>query len=97
MQPMKGETQVETTAPAIWQRVIQLQGDLPSPAARALLRLNFSPEDQERIRQLAAKARAGTLTPEERVTADTYEQMGCLLDILHSKARRALRKRRTAS
>ena len=47
--------------------------------------------------ELSAKARAGSLAPQEQVQIDTYEQLGYLLDILHSKARRVLNKRRTAS
>ena len=47
--------------------------------------------------ELSAKARAGSLTPQEQAKIDTYEQLGCLTDILHVKARRVLNKRRTAS
>ena len=66
-------------------------------AARALLALDFAPADKARMRELSAKARAGTLTDEEELEIDTYERLGCLLDILHAKARRALKKRRTVS
>jgi hypothetical protein len=86
--------QAETSA---WTQAIRFQGDLSPEAARALLGFGFSAEDQERMRQLAAKARAGTLTPQEQVAIDTFERLGCLLDILHSQARRALKRRKTAS
>jgi len=46
---------------------------------------------------LLAKAKHGSLTPEEEAESDTYERLGCFLDILHSRARRALKKRRNAS
>jgi hypothetical protein len=82
---------------ALWERVIRLEGQLPAAAARALLKVRFSPQDQERMRQLSAKARAGQLSPQEQVEIDAYERLGCLLDILHSQARRALKRRRTAS
>ncbi len=42
--------------------------------------------------QLSAKARIGTLTPNEQTELDTFERLGCLLDIVHSKARQALKK-----
>jgi len=42
---------------------------------------------------LASKARAGALTPQEQVDLDNYERLGCLLDIIHSKARMALKRR----
>jgi hypothetical protein len=78
---------------AIWERVIQFEGNLSPAAARALLKVRFSTADQERMHALSARARAGALTPEEEVEIDTYEQLGSLLDILHSKARRVLKKR----
>ena len=40
---------------------------------------------------LSAKARAGTLTPEEDAEAGKYELIGHLLSIMQSKARRSLR------
>ncbi len=76
---------------------VQLEGDLSPTQARALLKLHFSSNDLERMRALSAKARAGTLTPDEEADISTYEWLGCLLDVLHSKARRVLRKRKTAS
>jgi hypothetical protein len=66
-------------------------------AARALLKVRFSKPGKERMRELAAKSRVGNLTPQEQFEIDTYERLGCILDILHSKARRTLKKRRTAS
>jgi hypothetical protein len=77
----------------IWQRVIGFDGPLSVAAARALLKLQFSAQDHKRMRALSAKARAGTLTSTEHRLIDTYERLGCLLDILHSKARRALKAR----
>jgi len=82
---------------AVWERAIQLGGDLSPTTARALLRLKFSPQDEQRMQQLAAAAGAGTLTSQEEREIDTYEQLGCLLDILHSQARRAIKRRRRAS
>jgi hypothetical protein len=76
---------------------IKLDGNLSPTQARALLKLHFSRQDQIRMRELSAKARAGTLTPQEDVDIDTYERLGCLLDILHSQARRVLQKRKSAS
>ncbi len=80
----------------IWDRAIRLDGDLPPTAAKALLKLGFSEPDHDRMSALSAKARAGRLTSREQLQMDTFEQLGCLLDILHSKARRALKKHRSA-
>jgi hypothetical protein len=93
---MKSRPLTSDSPEAIWQRVLGVAGTLPLPAARAILRLRFSDPDLARMRELSAKARAGTLSPSEEVAIDTYERLGCLLDILHSKARRALRRRRSA-
>ena len=94
---MPGTTIESDLDAAIWERVVHFDQP-PSPtAARELLKLQFSKEDRKRIGDLAAKARAGKLTAKERGQAETYERLGCLLDILHSKARRVLKPRRSAS
>ncbi len=93
---MRRKTQAPGNTDAIWDRVIQFDGDLSPTAARALLKLRFSEGDHHRMSQLSAKARAGALTSQDHLQIDTFEQLGSLLDILHSKARRALKKRRTA-
>jgi hypothetical protein len=91
------DKQASNLGSSIWDRVIQ-SSERPSPvAARALLKLQFPDEDLRRMSELAKKARHGTLTAEEEVESDAYEQLGCLLDILHSRARRVLKRRRTAS
>lgn len=81
---------------AIWNGVIQLKQEPTPAAARALLKLQFSAQDTERMHELSAKAREGTLTGKEQIEIDTFERLSCLLDILHSKARRALKGRPVA-
>ena len=84
-------------AAAIWERVIRFQEE-PSPtAARAILKLQFPDSDQHRMSDLSAKARQGVLSEGERREAEAYERLGCLLDILHSHARRVLRSRSNQS
>jgi hypothetical protein len=91
---------MKTIAPdpevGIWQR-IELEGALSPAGARALLKVRFSDTDVERMQALSAKARAGALAASEEVEMDAYERLGCLLDILRSKARRALKKKTPAS
>ena len=77
---------------AIWQRVIHFDEELSPAAAPALLKLRFSERDHALMNELSAKARAGTLTPEEQSQLDTFERLGSLLDIVHSSARRAEEK-----
>jgi hypothetical protein len=45
------------------------------------------------MQELSAKARTGCLSGQEQAELDTFERLGCLLDIVHSLARRALKKK----
>ena len=65
-------------------------------AAQDILTLDFDQADKDRMRQLSAKARAGTLTAEEDAEADRYELIGHLLGIMQSKARRSLKTHQVA-
>ena len=93
---MRTATMINST-PTIWERVVKFQEALSPTAARALLKIRFSSQDLDHLNALAAKARAGILNAEEQLDLDNYERLGCLLDILHSRARAALKPRRTAS
>ena len=44
------------------------------------------------MEELAAKARAGELSDQERVETDNFEQVSSLLGILQSRARMALKR-----
>jgi len=61
-------------------------GGLSPEAARAMLGFRLSQDDTSRVNDLAAKARAGTLTAEERTELDDYERITALLEIMQSKA-----------
>ena len=86
-------TDTSTAGAAIWERVIRFEEESSLTTARPLLNLQFAESDRQRMRELAAKARAGSLTADEEQEMDTYERLGCLLDILHSTARRVLKRR----
>jgi hypothetical protein len=71
-------------------------GDQPSlsaEAARGVLAIAFGLSDKRRMDTLAAKARHGTLTPDEEAEAEAYTRVGSLLGILKSKARQTLKAR----
>ena len=92
---MKIKTLRSPTEGAIWERIVEPEeGDLAPEAARLFLRLDFHARDRERMDELAAKARAGSLTQEEKHVADTYNRVAHLLALLQSKARRSLRAAR---
>lgn len=68
-----------------------LNGSLTPQAAEGILALGFSDEQQRKMQALAEKARAGSLSIEEREEADSFERISSLLGILQSRARIALR------
>ncbi len=63
---------------------------LPPEAAKALLALELIPADKARVDELAAKARAGTLTQEEQAEVEAYSRVGSLVGVLKVQAYRAL-------
>lgn len=69
------------------------QAELSPAAARALLKFGFTEPEHARMDDLSAKARAGTLTRDEQTELDLFERLGCVLDIIHSHARQALREK----
>ncbi len=66
---------------------------LSAAAAKGILTLGFSPADKDRMHTLAAKARAGAITPDEQAEVEAYSRIGSLLGMLKSKTRRALKRR----
>lgn len=80
----------------IMSRILKPDRATLSPAAaRSILKLDFTAEDKDRMHQLAAKAREGTLTPAEKSEIENYEVVGTLISIMQSKARRSLKKSST--
>ena len=59
-------------------------------AAEAILEMGFKAADQQRIDELAKKARQGTLGPDERTEAESYERVGHFISLLKSRARQSL-------
>ena len=85
-------THTETSEVSILNRILRPNTPTFSPeAAQDILALDFDQTDKDRMRELSAKARAGTLTSEEDAEAGKYELVGHLLNIMQSKARRSLK------
>lgn len=77
---------------AIFARLFQPDnGSLSPEAARSLLAVEFTPEDSDRMHELAGKSQEGNLSEQEQDEADSYAFVGNVLGILHSKARRSLK------
>ena len=81
----------KTSEMAILRRIVDPeQPFLSQEAARAILRLDFTAADRARMNHLAAKNRAGKLTPTEEQELNSYIRVGQTLGILQSKARRSV-------
>ena len=72
------------------------RGTMSPAVARQLLRFGFSPADQDRMADLAERNQNGTLSAAERAELTEYVDAGHILSILHSLARLALKRSRTA-
>lgn len=60
---------------------------LTPEGAQAIASLKLADEDKRRMDELAARARAGELTPDEEIEIDEYRQAGCVIELLKSQAR----------
>jgi hypothetical protein len=80
------------TEAEIWLRILHPDEKLSPRVARAILGLSFPKDEVARMHELSAKARAGTLTPEEDAAMDNFERVGSILSILKSKARQVLKR-----
>jgi hypothetical protein len=88
-------THTDASEVSILNRLLRPDAPTFSPeGAQDILSLDFDQADKERMRELSAKARAGTLTAEEDAEAGRYELLGHLLNVIQSKARRSLKGHR---
>jgi len=77
----------------ILSRVVGPQNPSFTPeVARSILELRFSDSDVDRMNELAAKAREGTLSDDEKSELHGYLFVGAMVDLMHSKARCTLRR-----
>jgi hypothetical protein len=81
-----------TSEISILARVLSDGEEFTPALARHVLGLGFSEEDNARMNDLAARNQRGALSSRERDNLRGYANAGCLLGILHAKARRALKK-----
>src|SRR5262249_30521265 len=79
---------------AILARLIRPDENLAPEAARALLDIRFDRHDLDRIHELVTKNQDDALTPSERADLESYLHVSSILDLMHARARRALKKKR---
>ncbi len=89
---MSSQVITPNTEAAILARIIQTdERELTPDAARYLLSMRLPSGDEDRVNELSAKARAGSLTDAEGQELDSYLHIGSLLTVMQSKARRLLK------
>ena len=81
-----------TNAIAILSRILSNGRGFPPTLARHLLKVGFTEEDKSRIHELAVRNQSGSLSDTEFGELESYANAGCLLGILHSKARKSLKR-----
>ena len=75
-------------AVTVQQEVSILERLLVSPdSAQALLSIHFSPNDENRMRELMEKNNQGSISPEEQSEMEAFRQIGSFLAIVQAKAR----------
>ena len=70
----------------------RLETSLTPDGARDLLKMQFSSQDQDRMRELLDKGSQGIRTPDEDRQASEYERLGHVISMLKSVARRTLNR-----
>lgn len=89
---MSQETTAIESGTTILRRVLEAYATSFTPeVAQAILQLKFDQVDIDRMHILAEKNRQGELTNVEWQGLQNYLLVGHLLDLLHSKARLALK------
>jgi hypothetical protein len=85
-------TAIESGTEILFRAIQPGEGDLPPEVSRWLLRVKLSEADCDKVNRLAAKARAGTLSSDERSELDELERVTSLLELMQSKARLSLKQ-----
>jgi len=84
------------TEAAILTRLVNPgRDDFSAEAASALLKLEFDPEDLNRLHWLASKNQQGTLTAAEKSELEGFLRISSFLDLMHARARQSLKRKRT--
>lgn len=90
---MATEIPIANTEAAILSRVIDPEvATLSLEAARSILSLGFPQSDIDRMNELAAKNRGGTLSSAEDAELNSYLHVGRFLALIQAKARKSLQQ-----
>jgi hypothetical protein len=85
-----------TTEVTIWEMILRPHfGEMTPKTAKSILDLGIPEVERARMRTLLAKAKSGTLSPDESLDLNEYERAGNILSILKAKARRVLKLKKS--
>jgi hypothetical protein len=81
---------------AIISRIVQPEkDDIPDrDIAKAMLRMRLDQSDLDKLHVLVVKNQADALTPSEKTELEIYLRISLMVDLMHAKALRALKKHR---
>jgi hypothetical protein len=88
---MNTSSTAETEARILARVIAPGDPTLHPSVAHEFLTWGFTAGDQERMAELAAKARGRGLTEAEKTEMEAYERVSSFLGMIQSKARRSLR------
>lgn len=90
-----------TSEVAIWERIIHPSGPMSRATARHIVKLEFTGDERQWMRELAERDQAGNLAPgedeDEDEELDNFCRVGTTLSFLKSRARQVLKSRRRVS
>jgi hypothetical protein len=90
---MGSQAFTQNTEAAILARIIEADEKEVTPdVARYLLSMQLPEADRERVDELSARARSGSLTTTEEEELDSYLHIGSLLAVMQSRARSFLNR-----
>ena len=69
------------------------QDDMEPRTAEALLKLRFGQRDLDRLNELVSKNQEDALSEDERGELESYLRISSMLDLMHAKARRSLKRK----
>lgn len=82
---------------AIWERIIHPTGSMSRETAQRIVELKVTDNERQRMHELAARNRAGTLASSEDEELGNFCRVGTTLSLLKSRARQVLKSRRRVS
>jgi hypothetical protein len=86
-----------TSEVALFGRILDNgKGEMSRELARYILTLGFGEDDQARMKDLAERNQDGALSADEQAELQSFVTAGHLLALLHSRARKSLKKKQAS-